>query len=100
MEKIEARLGTAGVESELLVMQSSGGVYRADSARERPVYMVESGPAAGVIAATFMGGLLGHADVLSFDMGGDDSEGRPRPGRTAARDQGLRGRRHRARDAR
>ena len=70
VEKIEARLGKAGVKSELLVMQSSGGVYRADSARERPVYMVESGPAAGVIAATFMGSLLGHADVLSFDMGG------------------------------
>jgi N-methylhydantoinase A len=84
LEKIEARLGDTRVDSELLVMQSSGGVYRADSARENPVYMVESGPAAGVIAATFIGGSLGYDDVLSFDMGGTTAKvglvlgGRPR----------------------
>jgi N-methylhydantoinase A len=32
--------------------------------------MVESGPAAGVIAATYLGGVLGYQDILSFDMGG------------------------------
>jgi N-methylhydantoinase A len=70
LERIEARLGDAGVRAELLVMQSSGGVYRSDSARVNPVYMVESGPAAGVIAATYVGQSLGYDDVLSFDMGG------------------------------
>ena len=32
--------------------------------------MVESGPAAGVIAATYLGTALGNPDVISFDMGG------------------------------
>jgi N-methylhydantoinase A len=32
--------------------------------------MVESGPAAGVIAAAYVGSALGHSDVISFDMGG------------------------------
>jgi N-methylhydantoinase A len=34
------------------------------------VFMVESGPAAGVIASAYLGGRLGRPDVLSFDMGG------------------------------
>ena len=32
--------------------------------------MVESGPAAGVIAATYLGATLRYPDVISFDMGG------------------------------
>jgi N-methylhydantoinase A len=33
------------------MMQSGGGVMSVQSAKQRPVYMLESGPAAGVIAA-------------------------------------------------
>ena len=36
----------------------------------RPVFMVESGPAAGVIASAYLGETLGRPDILSFDMGG------------------------------
>ena len=35
----------------LLVMQSSGGVLTFEAARTKPVFMVESGPAAGVIVS-------------------------------------------------
>ena len=51
-------------------MQSSGGVFSSEAARTRPVFMVESGPAAGVIASAHLGETLGRPDVLSFDMGG------------------------------
>src|SRR5439155_8773744 len=68
--EIEARLREAGITGELLVMQSSGGVFTFAAARERPVFMVESGPAAGVIAATYLGETLGYPNVISFDMGG------------------------------
>ena len=67
---IEARLQEAGLSAELLVMQSNGGVLTFTAAREKPVFMVESGPAAGVIAASYLGSALGHLDVLSIDMGG------------------------------
>jgi N-methylhydantoinase A len=70
LHHVEGRLREAGVTGELLVMQSSGGVFTARAAREKPVYMVESGPAAGVMAAAHLGNRLGCPDVLSFDMGG------------------------------
>ena len=70
LERIEARLAEAGVRAQLLVMQSSGGVFGSDAAAVRPVFMVESGPAAGVIASAYLGGVVGRRDLLSFDMGG------------------------------
>lgn len=68
LQRIEDRL--AGLAAELLVMQSSGGVYTFAAARQKPVYMVESGPAAGVIAAAHLGQARGYQQVISFDMGG------------------------------
>ncbi len=67
---IEERLRARGVRAELLVMQSGGGVLTFDSAGERPVFIVESGPAAGVIATSHLARTLGLADAISFDMGG------------------------------
>lgn len=52
------------------IMGSSGGVFGIDEALEVPAMVVESGPAAGVIAAAAIGKQLGRANVLSFDMGG------------------------------
>ncbi len=70
LQNIEDRLREEGLEAELLVIQSSGGVLTFSAASERPVFMVESGPAAGVISSTYLGGVLGYGDVISFDMGG------------------------------
>ena len=70
LENIQDRVRASGVSGELLVMQSSGGVLTFEAAIERPVFMVESGPAAGVIAASYLGNSLGRENVISFDMGG------------------------------
>ena len=81
---IERRLRGQGVSGELLVMQSSGGVLTFETGAEKPAYMVESGPAAGVIVSNFIAGALGHKDVISFDMGGTTAkvglilDGRPK----------------------
>jgi len=45
-------------------------VMGGEAAKAKPVYMVESGPAAGVIAAGALAQALGYANVISFDMGG------------------------------
>ena len=45
-------------------------LFGSDAASVRPVFMVESGPAAGVIASAHLGATLGRPDILSFDMGG------------------------------
>jgi N-methylhydantoinase A len=70
LKSITEKLHSNDITSELLVMQSSGGVYPASAASENPVFMVESGPAAGAVAAAHLGSSLGHSDVISFDMGG------------------------------
>ncbi len=64
------RLVEVGVTCPVEVMESSGGVMSAASASRRPVYTVESGGAAGVIAAGALSRTLGADRVLSFDMGG------------------------------
>jgi N-methylhydantoinase A len=63
-------LDDSGVEAPLTIMQSSGGVMTADDAKLRPVLALESGPAAGVVAALGMTRRLGYANAIAFDMGG------------------------------
>ncbi len=67
---IERDLRQRNIAAELLVMQSNGGVLTFEGASAKPVYMVESGPAAGVIAAVYVGAAIGRRDLLSLDMGG------------------------------
>lgn len=54
----------------LLIMQSNGGIMSSATACERPALMIESGPAAGVLAAAKLASEQGWQNVLSFDMGG------------------------------
>ena len=54
----------------LLIMNSAGGLTSADAAGERPHTLVESGPAAGVIAAASLARAMNEPYVISFDMGG------------------------------
>jgi N-methylhydantoinase A len=70
LQNLADRLREMGLRAELLVMQSSGGVFTFAAASEKPVFMVESGPAAGVIAATYLGETLGFRNLISLDMGG------------------------------
>ena len=70
LERIQDRLQSEGFDAELLLMQSGGGVFTFAEARRKPVFMVESGPAAGVISAAHLGAALGYKDIISFDMGG------------------------------
>lgn len=70
LSKIQQDVRDAGADPGLLMMQSNGGVTDFDMAAERPVALVESGPAAGVIAARNVARLLGRDDAFSFDMGG------------------------------
>ncbi|MCW4037021.1 MAG: hydantoinase/oxoprolinase family protein [Candidatus Bathyarchaeota archaeon] len=63
-------LEASGVGAPLYVMQSNGGMATAKVVSDRPVTIVESGPSSGVIAAAWLGELVGRPEVISFDMGG------------------------------
>lgn len=70
VDHLERELGARGVAGQLLWMTSSGGVVPSSSAARTPVRLIESGPAAGAVAAAGYAGAVGEASVLSFDMGG------------------------------
>jgi N-methylhydantoinase A len=63
-------LSECGYDGPVMVMQGYGGLLPAAEAAERSIGMIESGPAAGVIAASFVGDLMGDRDVIAADMGG------------------------------
>jgi 5-oxoprolinase (ATP-hydrolysing)/N-methylhydantoinase A len=70
VEDIRRGVAEFGTSAPLMIMQSSGGVMTADDAAVRPVYALESGPAAGVVAALGLADELGLRNVITFDMGG------------------------------
>ena len=69
LERLAAALAGLGLPA-LHVMGSNGGVLDVASAIKMPAAAVESGPAAGVIAAQRLGEQVGRANLISFDMGG------------------------------
>jgi len=70
LELMGRRLAEASIPAPLLLMLSSGGLTHVAEAERAPVRMLESGPAAGAIAAAFFGKEDGSGSVLAFDMGG------------------------------
>jgi N-methylhydantoinase A len=70
LEDLERRLADLGIPGQLYVMQSSGGIALPEEARRFPIRLVESGPAAGALAAAEAARVRGEARLLSFDMGG------------------------------
>src|SRR5579859_5397728 len=69
---LQAGLQAAGFAAPLLMMQSTVGVMHAESARRRPIEVVESGPAAGVVAALELARRMGEVgqNIITVDMGG------------------------------
>lgn len=70
LKGLKAGLEKAGVANQPLIMLSSGGVIGAEVAGRNPVRMIESGPAAGALAAAYYAERLGLDRLMSFDMGG------------------------------
>ena len=70
VQSLSTRLKQTGVMGPLHIMQSNGGTMSAAAAAAKPAFLVESGPAAGVIACASMARSAGLDNVISFDMGG------------------------------
>jgi N-methylhydantoinase A len=70
LAELAAGLARSGVRAPLLVVASNGGVVGARQAAERPVFVVGSGPAAGVTGAARLGAAVGEPNLIAFDMGG------------------------------
>ncbi len=70
LRQLERRLEQLGFTGSFYLMLSSGGIATVDTAIRYPVRLLESGPAAGALAANAYGLAAGHEDLISFDMGG------------------------------
>ncbi|MBN1763048.1 MAG: hydantoinase/oxoprolinase family protein [Methanomicrobia archaeon] len=73
LTRMEALLARNGVE-QFYVMQSNGGVVKANVMQHKPVNMLLSGPAGGVAAAKFLSALVGMDNLITFDMGGTSAD--------------------------
>ncbi|MGI9409330.1 MAG: hydantoinase/oxoprolinase family protein [Hyphomicrobiaceae bacterium] len=67
---LEAAFRTQDFSREFLIMQSNGGLVSPSIARDFPVRIIESGPAAGIIMCAEIGRSEGHREIITFDMGG------------------------------
>jgi N-methylhydantoinase A len=70
LSQLAESLAGLGFTGSLFIMQSSGGVCTIDTASRYPIRLIESGPAAGALAAAEYGRLTRTPNLLSFDMGG------------------------------
>jgi len=69
LDRLQSAVTALGLP-QLYVMGSSGGVFDVAEGLRMPAMAIESGPAAGVIAAALVGKELGLPNLISFDMGG------------------------------
>jgi N-methylhydantoinase A len=95
IERLASELGQRGLVPKLFIMQGSGGMTTADRAADKPIATLQSGPAAGAIAAAKVGGQAELADIVTFDVGGTSTDvslihgGKPYVSRERAMEWGL-----------
>ncbi len=70
LSKLEGRLQSIGINAQLFIMLSSGGITSVETAAEFPVRIIESGPTAAVISGQYYGKMFDLPEMFCFDMGG------------------------------
>ena len=70
VRRLDRVLRERGFRGRFHLIQSSGGLTAPETAERLPIRFLESGPAGGAQASALIGRAIGHADLLSFDMGG------------------------------
>ena len=70
IRRLRTELASMGFNATLQVMQSRGGITNAAAVMDRPVSLLLSGLAAGVIGSKHVAAQSNHNDVISLDMGG------------------------------
>jgi N-methylhydantoinase A len=70
LKALRKGLDEAGVRARVLLMQSNGGLTTDAAAAERPIHIIESGPAGGVIGAQALARAKHLPKIITFDMGG------------------------------
>ena len=70
LSSLTDKIRSIGVEAPLLLMKSDGGMMSFEAGAEQPINIIECGPAAGVIGASYLAKKLDMPNILTLDMGG------------------------------
>jgi N-methylhydantoinase A len=70
LSSLQEQLQDMNMSAPVHIMQSSGGVTTAESARKKPVFTLLSGPVGGTIAGTALAESASRPNLLCVDMGG------------------------------
>lgn len=70
LNHLKTQLADREITVPLTIMQSNGGMAPVDVTVDKPIFCIESGPAAGVVGAYHLGKRIQTPDIISFDMGG------------------------------
>jgi N-methylhydantoinase A len=70
LARLADQLPGLGHRGNLSIMLSAGGLTTVDTASKFPIQLIESGPAAGAIAAALYAPLTATDHLIFFDMGG------------------------------
>jgi N-methylhydantoinase A len=74
LQRLEGRLRENGIEAIVRIMQSNGGISTVENSSRRPVGLLLSGPAGGVIGGKWTGEAAGASDVITIDIGGTSAD--------------------------
>lgn len=70
LNNLEGKLRDAGINAHLRIMQSNGGVSTVEMCAQRPVSILMSGLAGGVMGGCWAGAMSDVRDVITVDIGG------------------------------
>lgn len=70
VERLDDTLREEGFDGQFFITRSGGGALTASSATEAPVHTILSGPAGGLIGASYVGEVTGRDDLIAVDFGG------------------------------
>ena len=74
LQRAADKIRSTSGDIPFLIMQSNGGIVKHSTAGERPVTMLLSGPAAGVLGSVHTAQLAGYRDILTIDVGGTSTD--------------------------
>lgn len=74
MKTLEGGLSQMGFSGDIHIMQSNGGIFPIAAAQQQAVNVILSGPAAGVVGATYVAEIAGWSNVITLDMGGTSTD--------------------------
>jgi N-methylhydantoinase A len=74
LQRLEGRLRENGINANVRIMQSNGGISTVENSSKRPVGLLLSGPAGGVIGGRWTGEACNTKNVITIDVGGTSAD--------------------------